>query len=186
MHEIVEIVLHVIYQICHVKNLNIFSGYSYFPLKGEEHLHPQWDVLHSERPPDSDIKGQETGAEGVLQGEDRTALQQHLHVKASIPLEHLNTENLCDRWPALEQMGDTLGLTCFGKKKSNLALLSTRKKENNTKCSVPSSKSSCALLCWAVHSFFLSLSSVHRSKPTSQTSLHKRLYGRFSINLTSG
>lgn len=140
MHEIVEIVLHVIYQICHVKNLNIFSGYSYFPLKGEEHLHPQWDVLHSERPPDSDIKGQETGAEGVLQGEDRTALQQHLHVKASIPLEHLNTENLCDRWPALEQMGDTLGLTCFGKKKSNLALLSTRKKRTTPNALSPAAK----------------------------------------------
>lgn len=94
-------------------SLNIFSV---LPFKGEEHLHPQRDVLHRKRPPDSDTKGQETGAEGVLQGEDRAALQQHLHVKASFSFKHLNTK-ICfvDHWPAVGQSCDTLGLTCFGK-----------------------------------------------------------------------
>lgn len=69
---------------------NLFKKYGlskppFLLLQGEEHLHPWGDVLHSKRAPDADTESEETRAEGVLQGQDRGALQQRVLVKAGRP-----------------------------------------------------------------------------------------------------
>lgn len=97
---------------------NIFHILSRFSGQGEEHLRPQWDVFYWKRPPDADTKGQETGAQGVLQNEDRPALQQHLHVKAGTPPRPSSIVTPISSLIAETAVGqgcDTLGLTHFGK-----------------------------------------------------------------------
>lgn len=73
-------------------------------LLGEEHLRSQPDVLHRKWPPDTDPKGQTAGAEGVLQDENRPALQRYFNVKMCRPISQkpLWHQKICfHQWPAL-------------------------------------------------------------------------------------